>query len=100
MDIQFVNPNILISRQTPSEISNSKVKRLRKKIREQGFDESKPIEVANIDGRLIILDGHHRVIAARQQRLLSIPIKVNQVSAEEELQLLLEASEAALYNQY
>ncbi len=96
MDIQFVNPNILISRQTPNEISNSKVKRLKKNIREKGFDDSKPIEVANIDGRLIILDGHHRVVATRQLRLLSVPIKLNQVSPEE-LQLLLEASEAALY---
>lgn len=58
------------------------------------------LKLRAINGRLIILDGHHRVIAARQQRLLSIPIKVNQVGAEEELQLLLEASEAALYNQY
>jgi ParB-like chromosome segregation protein Spo0J len=68
-DVEFVSPNTLISRQTPSEMSSSKFKRLQKKIRERGFDAEQPIEVACIDGKLIMLDGHHRVVAARQLRL-------------------------------
>lgn len=29
-----------------------------------GFDQSKPIEVAEVNSSLIIIDGHHRAIAA------------------------------------
>ena len=64
--VELINPHTLISRQTPSEMSGSKIKRLRKKISEKGFDPEQPIEVADVDGRLIILDGHHRGAAARQ----------------------------------
>lgn len=99
-DIEFVNPNTLLSRQTPNEISGSKVKKLRKKIREKGFDILKPVDVANIDGKLIILDGHHRVRAAGQLRLKAIPIKRQTVSQKQAEQLLYEAAEAALYRSY
>ncbi|MBD2773023.1 ParB N-terminal domain-containing protein [Iningainema tapete] len=99
-DVEFVNPNTLISRQTPSEMSGSKVKRLRKKIRERGFDAAQPIEVANIDGKLIILDGHHRVVAARQLRLTIVAIRRREVSQEQAEQLLLEAAEAQIYRSY
>ena len=40
--------------------SSSNVKKLRRNIRENGYDESKPVEVADVDGRMIIIDGHHR----------------------------------------
>jgi len=99
-DVELVNPNILISRQTPSEMSGSKVKRLRKKIHEKGFDPEQPIEVADVDGKLIILDGHHRVAAARQLRLKSVPIRRMKVSPAQEDQLLLSAAEAEKYRQY
>lgn len=99
LNIEFVNPKILISRQTPSEMSGSKVKRLRKKIREKGFDSGKPINVANVDGKLIILDGHHRVAAARQLRLKTVPIMRREVSPNQADQLLQEAVEAQIYRQ-
>lgn len=99
LNVEFVNPKILISRQTPSEMSGSKVKRLRKKIREKGFDSGKPINVANVDGKLIILDGHHRVAAARQLRLKTVPIMRREVSPNQAAQLLQEAVEAQIYRQ-
>ncbi len=100
LDVEFANPNILISRQTPSEMSGSKVKRLRKNIHQKGFDSEKPIDVADIDGKLIILDGHHRVTAAKQLRLKTVPIVRREVSPAQAERLLLEAAEAKIYRQY
>ena len=99
-DVELVNPNRLISRQTPSEMSGSKIKRLKTKIREKGFDPEQPIEVVYIDGKLIILDGHHRTSVARQLRLKLVPIKRIEVTPAQEQQLLLEAAEAEKYRQY
>ena len=65
-DVEFVNPNILISRQISSEMSGSKDKRLRKKIREQGFDAEKPIDIANVDS------GSNSTVALIPQALYSI----------------------------
>jgi ParB-like chromosome segregation protein Spo0J len=97
--IEFVNPSILISRQTPSEMSGSKVKRLKKKMREIGFDNSKPIDVANIDDKWIILDGHHRCAAAKQLRLKTVAIVRREVSPLEAEKLLQEAAEVEIYRQ-
>jgi hypothetical protein len=65
-DVEFVNSNILISRQIPSEMPGSKVKRLRKKIRKQGFDAQKPINVANVGSKA------NSTVAAIPQALYSI----------------------------
>lgn len=73
---------------------------MKKKIREQGFDPEQPIEVADIDGKLIILDGHHRASAARQLRLQLVPIKRIEVTPDQEQKLLLEAAEADKYRRY
>ena len=81
-------------------MSGSKIKRLKKKIRDKGFDPEQPIEVVYIDGKLIILDGHHRTSAARQLRLQLVPIKRIEVTPAQEQQLLLEAAEAEKYRQY
>lgn len=99
-NFEFVNPNSLISRQTPNEMSGSKVKRLKKNIREKGFDIEQPIEVADVDGKLIILDGHHRASAARQLGLKRVSIKRQKVPIDQEEQLLREAAEAEIYRQY
>lgn len=68
-EVEFVNPNTLISRQMQSEMTGSKIKKLVKKISQQGFNSENPIEVADVNGRLIILDGHHRVVAAKRLKL-------------------------------
>ncbi|WP_221902007.1 ParB N-terminal domain-containing protein [Bathymodiolus platifrons methanotrophic gill symbiont] len=56
-----MNPKNLIPTQTRNEISGSQVKRLTKDVKKNGFDQTKPVDVArNQNGRLEILDGHHR----------------------------------------
>jgi filamentous hemagglutinin len=96
VDVEFVNPNTLISRQMQSEMTGSKIKKLVKQISKQGFDLANPIEVADINGRLIILDGHHRVVAAKRLKLESIPIRRKKVSPAQEQQLLQQVAEAAI----
>ncbi|HLO49050.1 MAG TPA: ParB N-terminal domain-containing protein, partial [Kamptonema sp.] len=95
-DVEFVNPNTLISRQMQSEMTGSKIKKLMKKISKQGFDSENPIEVADINDRLIILDGHHRVVAAKRLKLESIPIRRKKVSPAQEQELLQQVAEAAI----
>ena len=58
------DPKQLISRQTKSEMTPNNVERLRKKIRKNGFDRNQPIDVVDVNGKLIIRDGHHRTEAA------------------------------------
>jgi filamentous hemagglutinin len=96
-NVRYVDPRHLISRQTPIEMSGNKIKRLRKIMKQTGFNSEYPIEVAEIDGKLIIIDGHHRAIAAKQEKIPLIPIILNQVSSEQAEQMLIQASEAYLY---
>jgi len=65
-------------------------------MRENGFDPNKPIEAADVDGKLIILDGHHRTQGAIGARIREVPVNVNQVTREQADQLLREAAEATL----
>ncbi len=100
INVKFVDPRNLISRQTPIEMSGNKIKRLQKTMKQIGFNPEYPIEVAEVDGKLIIIDGHHRVIAAKKAKIPLIPIILHQVSSEQAEQLLIEASSAYLYQQY
>lgn len=99
-NITFVNPHNLISRQTPIEMSGNKIKRLQKAMKQTGFNPEYPIEVAEVDGQLIIIDGHHRVMAAKKAKIALIPIILHQVSSAQAEQLLIEVSDADLYQQY
>jgi hypothetical protein len=46
--------------------STKRVENIAKDMREGGFQSNFPIDVAENDGKLYILDGHHRASAARQ----------------------------------
>ena len=61
--------------------------RLAKDMKENGFDESNPIEVVNDGGRLLIKDGHHRTSAAIKAGIKDIPYKEVDVSPAELKQL-------------
>jgi ParB-like chromosome segregation protein Spo0J len=76
------DPKQLISRQTQKEMTPNKVKKLRKKIRKNGFDRNQPIEVVDVNGKLIIRDGHHRTEAAIREKLPSVPVRIYKVTLE------------------
>jgi len=72
------NPRNLIPTQTKAEMSGSQVKRLTKDMKQNGYDQSKPVDAwRNPEtGRLEIQDGHHRAEAAKKAGLDKIPVKV------------------------
>jgi RHS repeat-associated protein len=76
--ISMQNPKNLIPTQTKSEMSGSQVKRLTKNMKENGFDESKPVSAWRnpSTGRLEIQDGHHRTAAAIKADLNEIPVEI------------------------
>lgn len=92
-----INPARLISRQTPAEMSKNKVNKLRRKISKNGFDRTQPIEVVEVDRKYIIKDGHHRAEAAIREKLRSVPVRIFQVTFEEQIQYSIDAAEAEEY---
>ncbi|ELP5726856.1 ParB-like nuclease domain-containing protein [Vibrio vulnificus] len=72
------NPRNLIPTQTKSDMSGSQVKRLTKDMKQNGFDQSKPVDAWRNPntGRLEIQDGHHRTEAAKKAGLDKIPVQV------------------------
>jgi RHS repeat-associated protein len=75
-----VSPRRLVSRQGPEEMSKSQIDKLAKKMKKLGFDPAFPIEAAEVDGRLMIEDGHHRAAAAVKAGLAEVPVIVNEIS--------------------
>ena len=41
-----------------------------------GFDPAHPIEVVIYDGEMFVVDGHHRLAAAKMARLKDVPVRV------------------------
>lgn len=80
--------------------SQNKVNKLRKKIRKNGFDRTQPIEVVEIDKKLIIKDGHYRAEAAVREKLTSVPVMIDRAIFEEATQYLIDAAEAEEYRKY
>ena len=89
------NPRNLLSRQGPAEMTGNKIKRLASDMKANGFDPAHPIEVANVEGRQVIIDGHHRAAAAVRAGIQEVPIKVTPVTPAQAAQLAQEAAEAA-----
>lgn len=90
-----IDPNILISisRQNKNEMSGSQVKRLVKDMKANGFDVNEPIDAAIVNGKVIIIDGHHRAEAAAKAGIKGIPVRIHNVTKEQGGQLLREAAE-------
>ena len=61
-------------------MSGSAIKRLVKDMKVNEFDATQPIDVAIINGKTIIIDGHHRAVAAARAGIKNIPIRVNGMS--------------------
>jgi ParB-like chromosome segregation protein Spo0J len=85
----------LKGRQLGGEFSGSKIRRLKKAMRDRGFDEAYPIDIVEIDGHKIIIDGHHRARAAGAAGIKEVPVRINPVTPEQGTTLLAQAAEAA-----
>ena len=85
----------LNGRQLPDEYSGNLLKRLRSNMKKNGFDPSQPIQVADIDGYLVIIDGHHRARAAGAAGISQVPIEIVDISPDMANQLLVEAAQVA-----
>ena len=90
------NPQALISRQGPSEMTGNKVKRYASAMKAQrGYGDFPPVEAADVGGgKLVIIDGHHRVEAAKKAGVREVPVNVNTVSPED-AQILKDQAEMA-----
>jgi filamentous hemagglutinin len=89
-----VDPSILISRKNKNEMSGSQVKRLVKDMKTNGFDANEPVDVAIVNGKAIIIDGHHRAEEAAKAGIKNMPVRIHEVTKEQGDQLLREAAEA------
>lgn len=58
-----------------------------------------PVEAANINGKLYIIDGHHRAEAVRKAEIKDIPIKVLPIS-KEHANIIIQDAANAYYKRY
>ena len=86
----------LYGRQTRAEFCGSQIKRLKKRMQQRGYDASKPIEIVEVNGRKIIVDGHHRARAAGAAGIREVPVEVIVVNPATASQYLREAADAAV----
>ena len=93
MGAKNVDPKSLIGRQGRDEMSGSQVNQLAKNMKTSGYDANYPIDAANVEGKLIILDGHHRTKAAIKAGIKEVPVNVHQVTKEQASQLMREVAE-------
>jgi ParB-like chromosome segregation protein Spo0J len=51
-------------------------------MQEKGYDDAHPIDVSEIDGELVIIDGHHRRQAAIGSGIKSVPVVIHEVDSQ------------------
>jgi uncharacterized protein RhaS with RHS repeats len=78
---KMVNPKNLVPTQTKSEMSGSKVKKLTKSMKKDGFVQKEgdlPVSAVKNSktGKLELEDGHHRTAAAKAAKIDKIPVEV------------------------
>jgi prophage DNA circulation protein len=80
-----VSPNNLLGRQLKNEMTGNRIKKMTKAMKEGTFDwnASGPVQIAEKDGVKIIIDGHHRVAAAKNAGITDIPVKIVKVTKEQ-----------------
>jgi ParB-like chromosome segregation protein Spo0J len=64
-------------------------------MKHEGFDPDNPIRVAEVNGRKIIIDGHHRSRAAGAAGIKRVPVIIEKLSEKEAALLEQEAAEAS-----
>jgi filamentous hemagglutinin len=85
----------LRGRQARREFTGSKIKRLKKNMQKNGFNEEYPIDIAEVGGRKVIIDGHHRARAVGAAGIKDVSVRIHPVTPEQGNTLLQEAAEAA-----
>ena len=78
-----INPRLLQGTQARAEMIGSRVKKIAKSIRNDGFDQSQPIDVFNDNGTFLIVDGNHRTSAAVRAGLDEVPIREVDVTPDQ-----------------
>ncbi|AZL73602.1 RHS repeat-associated core domain-containing protein [Pseudomonas oryziphila] len=77
-----IDPRNLRSRQSRAEMSRNKVDKLASRMRKNGYDHDHPVDVAEVNGQIIIIDGHHRAQAASKAGMPKAPVIVHEVDPE------------------
>lgn len=91
----YVDVGSLYGRQGPDEFSSSNIRRIRDDMKVNGYDIDHPIEIAVIDGRNVIIDGHHRARAAGAAGVRDVPVVIRELAPEQAALYLQQAAEAA-----
>lgn len=98
VEVKDVDPKILLSRQNSTEMSRSDVKDLMNEMKKEGYqyDPKKegPVSVGVYNGKYIIIDGHHRVEAAKKPRFDKINIELIHLDKKAGDELLRQVAEA------
>ena len=86
----------LKGRQLASEFTGNKIKRFRRQMQSQGgYGDFPPIKIAEIDGKKIIIDGHHRARAAGAAGIKHVPVEIIDLPPDVTRKFLQQAAEAA-----
>jgi intein/homing endonuclease len=73
----------LRGRQMPIEFMGNKIKKYKRQMPSQGgYGNFLPIQVAIVDGKKIIIDGHHRARAAGAAGIKFVPVRIVEVTPE------------------
>ncbi len=72
-------------------MTGSKVERFKRAMKADGYGNFPPIDAANAEGRLIIIDGHHRAARTLQ---LEVPFYVYVLSEAESRRVTVRAPES------
>ena len=86
----LMNPRSMLSRQGPDEMTPFQINRMAKEMKQLGYGKFDPIDIAVIEGRRVIINGH-RAVAAAKVGLKEIPVNVFPVTPEQGQQFLIEA---------
>ena len=67
----------LYGRQLKTEFTGNKIKRFRRQMQAQGgYGDFPPIKIAIVDGKKVIVDGHHRARAAGAAGIKNVPVEI------------------------
>jgi ParB family chromosome partitioning protein len=60
------------------------LEKIRRRMETQGYDGSQPLHTWEINGELILIDGHHRLLAAKEAGITEVPCYYHEFGSMEE----------------